>query len=299
MRAANQRRAALGAAMLLAAALAGGCRSTGPGAPGSAPLDGTLRTIKQTGTIKLGYREQSVPFSFVGRDGRPAGYSIDLCEQVVAGIQRQLALKLAVTWVPVTVDTRIPAVVQGTIDLECGSTSNSLSRQELVDFSSMTFVDGGTLLVKQGSRITSFFDVAGKRIAVIPGTTTESALRESLMKSIPGIQLVTVKDHGEGLAAVARGAADAYASDRVILIGLAVTSRDAKLYALLEPHFSYEPYGLVMRRGDAAFRLAVNRVLARLYRSAEIETIYSRWFGPLGPPSSVLLLMYALQAWPE
>jgi glutamate/aspartate transport system substrate-binding protein len=187
-------------------------------------LQGTLRKIKDSGTITIGYREQSVPFSFLDRDGKPAGYTIELCTRVVTGVQQQLGLpKLDVKWVAVTPETRIPAIVQGTIDLECGSTTNTLSRQEQVDFSHMTFVDGSTLLVKKGSGVTGLADVGGKRIAVIPGTTTEQVVRDALQKAFLSTQIVTVKEHREGLAALESGAVDAYVSDRVILLGLAVT----------------------------------------------------------------------------
>jgi glutamate/aspartate transport system substrate-binding protein len=271
-----------------------------PGLAWAQELQGTLEKIKARGTMSIGFREQSVPFSFLGTDGKPAGYSIDLCQRIAAGIQQQLALpKLDIKWVPVTPETRLPAVVQGTIDIECGSTTNSLSRQEQVDFSNMTFVDGGGLLVMKGSGITSVQDLGAKRVAVIPGTTTDKALREAFQKSLVVAQVVSVKDHREGLAALEGNAADAYASDRTILIGLAVTSQDPGQFALADQYLSYEPYGLPVRRGDAPFRLAVNRVLSHLYRSGEIVSIYARWFGKLGPPSTLLLAMYALNALPE
>jgi len=207
--------------------------------------------------------------------------------------------KLDVKWIAVTPETRIASVVNGTIDLECGSTTNSLSRQEQVDFSHMTFVDGGSLLVKGTEKLASFQDLGGKKIAVIPGTTTDAAVRAALQKAFVNAQIVPVKDHREGLAALESGGADAYASDRVILIGLAVTAKDPAQFAIAEHYLSYEPYGFMMRRGDAPFRLAVNRVLSNLYRSGEIMQIYGRWFGKLGAPGNLLLAMYALHALPE
>jgi len=269
--------------------------------PGVAPaqeLTGTLKKIKDSGTIAIGYREQSVPFSFRGNDGKPAGYSIDLCQRIVIGVQQQLKLsKLDVKWVAVTPETRIPSVVNGTIDLECGSTTNTLSRQEQVDFSHMTFVDGGSLLIK-ADKVAAMQDLGGKKIAVIPGTTTETAVRAVLQKAFVTAQIVPVKDHREGLAAVESGSADAYASDRVILIGLVVTAKEGQ-FAIGEQYLSYEPYGLMLRRGDAPFRLAVNRVLSSLYRSREVTQIYARWFGKLGEPGNLLIAMYALHALPE
>jgi len=271
-----------------------------PAAASAQDLKGTLKKIKDSGTITIGYREQSLPFSFRGDDGKPTGYSVDLCQRIVTGIQQQVELpKLDVKWVPVTVDTRIAAVVNGTIDLECGSTTSSLSRQEQVDFSNMTFVDGGSLLVKLTSNFANLQDLGGKKIGVIPGTTTESALKSLLQKTSVTAQIVTITDHRGGLAALESGSIDAYASDRVILIGLAATAKDPGQFAIAEQYLSYEPYAFMMRRGDAPFRLAVNRVLSSLYRSGEIVQIYGRWFGKLGPPPKILIAMYALHALPE
>ena len=269
--------------------------------PGVAPaqeLTGTLKKIKDSGTIAIGYREQSVPFSFRGPDGKPAGYSVDLCQRIATGVQQQLKLsKLDVKWVAVTPETRIQSVVNGTVDLECGSTTNSLSRQEQVDFSHMIFVDGSSLLVK-ADKVAAMQDLSGKKIAVIPGTTTEPAVRAALQKAFVTAQIVPVKDHREGLAALESGSADAYASDRVILIGLVITAKEGQ-FAIGEQYLSYEPYGFMLRRGDAPFRLAVNRVLSSLYRSREVMQIYGRWFGKLGEPGNLLIAMYALHALPE
>jgi glutamate/aspartate transport system substrate-binding protein len=271
--------------------------------PGVAPaqeLTGTLKKIKDSGTIAIGYREQSVPFSFRGPDGKPAGYSVDLCQRIASGVQQQLKLsKLDVKWVAVTPETRIQAVVNGTVDIECGSTTNSLSRQEQVDFSHMTFVDGASILVKQSEKMTAFQDLNGKKIAVIPSTTTDAAMKNALQKAFVTAQIVPVKDHREGLTMLENGSVDAYASDRTILIGLGVTAKDPSQFAIAEQYFSYEPYGFMLKRGDAPFRLSVNRVLSSLYRSREVMQIYARWFGKLGEPGSLLLAMYALHALPE
>ena len=263
-------------------------------------LQGTLKKIRDSGTIVIGYRESAVPFSFLSPEKQPIGYSVDLCRRVAGGIQQQLRLaELKISWVPVGSDTRIPMVVNGTVDLECGTTTQTLTRSELVDFSFITFVDGGSFLIRANSGMNSVGDMAGKKIAVIPGTTTQSALAEALQKNFVTVQIVNVKDHADGLAAVENGTADAYASDRTILIGLAVTSKDPSKLALSDQGFSYEPYGLVMRRNDSAFRLAVNRVLANIYRGQQIVEIYNKWFGALGRPAPLLQVMYLLNAIPE
>jgi glutamate/aspartate transport system substrate-binding protein len=263
-------------------------------------LDGTLQKIKTSGTFTIGYRESSPPFSSLGQDKRPIGYSIDLCLAVAAGVQKHLGLTdLKLSWVPVTPETRVAAVVQGKVDIECGSTTATLSRQEQVDFSLMTFVDGGSLLTTSAANLRGVGDLAGKRIAVAPGTTTEKALTEFLKKEFITAQTVPVKDHAEGLALLEAGKVEAYASDRVILIGLALSSSDPKRFAVGTSLFSYEPYAFMVRRNDGAFRLVVNRALADLYRSGRVVPIYDRWFGPLGRPGTALQAMYQLNGLPE
>lgn len=262
-------------------------------------LDGTLKKIKASATLNLGYREAAPPFSFPGPDRRPVGYSIDLCTHVASAIQKQLGVNLKLNWLPVTAENRIDMVVQGKVDLECGTTTASLSRQERVDFSLMTFVDGGGLLTKSDFKVNAVSDFADKRIAVIPGTTTETALTKYFKEEFVAFKPVPVKNLLEGIGAVEKGAADAFASDRGILIGLAVTSKDPTRFGLPNILFSYEPYGFMLRRNDAGFRLAVNRALAGLYRSRDIGVIYDRWFGAFGKPSPAIQAMYLLNGLPE
>ena len=263
-------------------------------------LTGTLKKIKSSGTLTIGYRESSPPFSFKGPETRPVGYSIDVCLRIAGAIQKQLGMAdLKLNWVPVTIDNRIQMVAQGKVDIECGSTTASLSRREKVDFSLMTFVDGGSLITTSGTNVRGLEDLVGRRIAIVPGSTTEKSLADFLRKQFITVQMVRVKDHAEGLAALEKGDADAYASDRGILIGLAVTSKDPKRFALANFVFSYEPYGFIVRRNDADFRLAVNRALAGLYRSGEVLPIYEHWFGAFGKPSPELQAMYLLNGIPE
>jgi ABC-type amino acid transport substrate-binding protein len=263
------------------------------------PLDGTLKTIKATSTLNLGYLESAPPFSFTDADKRPAGYSIDLCTRVAAAIQKQLEVNLKLNWVPVTAENRMSMVEAGKIDLECGTTTASLSRQERVDFSLMTFVDGGTFLVRADSTLRTLSDLGGKRVGVISGTTTQTALSRFLKDQFVTLQQVPVKDHVEGRTALENGTVDAYASDSGILIGLAVTAKDPKGFGLAEGRFSYEPYGFMMRRNDPAFRLAVNRALAAFYRSGDIMGTYDRWFGAFGRPGPSIVAMYMLNGLPE
>lgn len=280
------------AGMLAALLATGGCASTQGASSG-----GTLDRIKATKTINLGYRDSSVPFSFTGRDQKPSGYSVDLCMRVADDLKRDLAIPdLAVKWTLVTVESRMPAVQNGTIDLECGSTTNTLSRQAQVDFSLTTFVTGASLLALKDSMPTT---LTGIRIAVIPGTTTERALKDAMDKSGSTMRLIPVKDHAEGRTTLEQKRADTYASDREILIGLALTAQNPTLFLLVDRYFSYEPYALMLRRADPDFRIAVNRSLARLYRSGDIMVIYQRWLGALGAPSALELATWAIEGLPE
>jgi ABC-type amino acid transport substrate-binding protein len=264
-------------------------------------LTGTLKRIKDTKTISLGYRDSSPPFSSVGSDNKPVGYSIDLCLRITEALKQQLAVPdLQIKWVLVHPDSRIQAITSGAVDLECGSTTITLSRLEQVDFSWMTFITGGSLLVRVASGIQGVSDLGGKRVGILPGTTTEKALADWLKKSFIAPQIVQVKEHAEGLAGLENGTLDAYASDLVLLIGLGRSAKDPTKLTLFGDLFSYEPYGLMLPRGDADFRLGVNRVLASLYRSGEIIDVFKRWFAAMGArPSPLLMAMYTMHGIPE
>jgi len=265
-----------------------------------AELDGTLKKIKASNTITLGYREDARPFAFVGDDGKPAGYSVDLCTRIAASVAKELGLfNLQTKWVKVTPENRISSVVNGTVDLECGSTTASLTRQEQVDFSLQTFIDGGSLLVTDVSGIRDLTTLAGKKVAVVPGTTTEKALISVLAKRSIRATIVPVKNHAEGVAALDNRTIDAYASDRTLLIGMGRTSKSPEKLSLIEEFFSYEPHGFMLKRGDAAFRLSVNRALASMYRSGEVGPIFEKYFGSMTTAGSMIMGMYLMNGLPE
>ncbi len=191
-------------------------------------------------------------------------------------------------------------MTSGAIDLECGSTTNTLGRQAMVDFSLLTFVDGGSLLVRLGTNVSTVADLANKRVAVIPGTTTEKALTEALQKSwVSTARIVRVQENAEGLAAVEEGRAEAFASDRTVLVGLLRAGQGPQQLRVSNQYFSYEPYALMLRRDDPDFRLAVNRALVRLYQSVHITQIYEKWFGRFSQASSLVRAMYSLNSLPE
>ena len=250
----------------------------------------TLDKVRKTGVLTLGYIDGAAPFSFVDGNGEPQGYSVELCRAVADGIAGQLKRTgLKTRWVKLTIQNRIDAVRKGQVDLECSTTTWTLERQSLVDFSLITFVDGGSLLVKSDAQFGRLADFQGKRIAVIAGTTTERALGSRAL----GAELVKIRTRDEGLTLLREGQVDALASDRTALIGVVVMGSGASgNFKLLDQDFSIEQYALMLPRGDHDFRLAVNRQLARIYRSGDIEKIYARWLGPLGPPSILLSATY-------
>lgn len=267
----------------------------------AAAQEDTLAKIKRTGAITVGYTETSAPFSSVGPGGTPQGYSIDLCLRIADGIKKGLSLpQLDVKWSKVTAENRVASVANGTVDIECGTTTKTLARMAQVDFTLLTFLDGGSLLVATASGINKLTDLPGKRLAVIPGTTTERAVRDVVRKlSLQNVTLLSVKDHAEGLAALDAGKIDACASDRMLLAALVVASKNPAKLALIEGFISYEPYAFMIRRGDTNFRLAVDRVLTRLYRSAEVVPIYEKWFGPFPEGGSLIAALYVLNSVPE
>jgi len=260
----------------------------------------TLDKVRKTGTLTLGYIDSAPPFSYVDANGEPQGYSVDLCRAVADAIATQLKrAPLKTRWVKLTIQNRIDAVRRGQVDLECSTTTWTLARQRLVDFSLVTFVDGGSILTKVDAAAARIGDFGGKRIAVIQSTTTERALREALARALVSTEVVTVKTRDEGLELLRQGQVDGFASDRTTLIGIVAKSGGGDIFKLLDQDFSIEQYALMLPRGDPDFRLAVNRGLAQLFRSGDIRRVYDRWLGPLGPPSLLLTATYFIQSLSE
>jgi glutamate/aspartate transport system substrate-binding protein len=262
-------------------------------------LDGRLKKIADTKTISIAYRDDAMPFSFTNDRKQPDGYSVELCRRIVSSIERQLNVQgLKVNWVPVTVQSRFDAVAKGRADMECGSSTITLSRLKQVDFSSIIFVETTGLLVKSESGVRAFTDLSGKKIAVVGGTTNERAVGAQLKRRLLSATVVPFGSRDEALAALEEGKADAFASDKLLLIGAAGLAKDPRTLVLLNDQLSYEPYGIVLPRGDAALRLAVNTGLSQVF-TGEIVEIFRRWFGSLGTPSAVLEAVYILGAIPD
>lgn len=262
--------------------------------------DATLAQIKKTQTIKLGFREAAPPFSFTNGEGKQAGYSVELCQRVATSIRDELKLStLKLEWKPVTSTNRFDALKKKDIDLECGTSTKTLSRMKDVDFSLTTFIDGASLLTKAGSTYSNNGDLQNRSIGVLPGTTTEKAVQQVINQNQLNTKVVTVKDHEDGFSLLRTGQIDAYAADRTVLIASALSDRNGTAFALADVVFSYEPMALVSRYGDTEFQLAVDMALARMYRSGEVTEVYRRWLGGLGEPTPLLKAMYALQSLPE
>jgi len=259
----------------------------------------TIDKIKKSGTITLGYVAGAIPFSFM-REAKPEGYSVELCERIVGDLRQQLKLpKLETRWVALTIQNRIEAVRKGQVDLECSTTTRTLARQQQVDFSLLTYVDGASILVRNDDKLMRLSDFSGKKLAVISGTTTEKSMTKVLEKMRLDTQLVQVASRAEGLGLLDKNAVDGFVSDRIALFAAGLTSPNAASYRLLNDLYSVETYALPMRRGDAEFRLAVDRALAGLYRDGGIGDIYNKWFGQLGPAPAILQALYMLQGFQE
>lgn len=245
----------------------------------------TLAKVKAAKSMTIAYAPDSVPFSFKDpKTGKPVGYSVQLCEEVAEALRKQLGLvELDVKWVAGTTPERLKMVADGKADIECGVTTATLSRQEKVDFSIVTFVQSGGILARANAGITRPRDLGGKKIAVAGGTTTEKWLLEGLGKFAIMAEVVSFKDRTEAFAALEAGKVDAMAGDKIVLVGMVAKAGDPKRYVLMEENLSVEAYAFALPRGDPDFRLAVNRALAKIYRSPDLVTIFDRWFAPFKP----------------
>lgn len=273
-------RLAAGALLLAAVGLPGHAQDATPStvAPAPAELSGTLAKVRASGSITLGFRESSVPFSFLSPRNEPVGYSVELCKALVSSIEDAINRSLAIRWVPVTAASRINAVESGQVDLECGSTTSNLERQKRVAFSPTIFVSGTRLMVKKGSPVRSFRDLAGRKVAVTAGTTNEKALRDLDARFKLGMAIIVSPEHSQSFELVANGQADAFATDDVLLSGL-IAQRGAKAdFTVLGDELSYDPYGIMFRKNDPQLAKVVKDAFQILAEDGEMERQYRRWF---------------------
>ena len=276
-------------------------------------LTGALKKIKDSGTITIGHREASIPFSYLDQQQQPIGYSMDICAVIVEEVKKELGMsQLNVKYNPVTPQTRIPLMENGTIDLECGSTTNTLTRQKQVAYAPTTFITGTKLLVKKSARVKSYRDLKGKTVVVTQGTTNERVIKALSDKHNLGIRFLNAKDHAESFLTVESGRAVAFAMDDILLYGLVAKAKNPKDFEVVGDYLSYDPYGIMFRRNDDAFGLVVRRAIARLFGSpgncdGDINALYKKWFQDklpsgetLGMPMGALLKSScAAQALPD
>ncbi|WP_341987555.1 amino acid ABC transporter substrate-binding protein [Azorhizobium sp. AG788] len=254
-------------------------------------LTGTLKKIKETGTITIGYRESSVPFSYLDDAQKPVGFAMDICAAIVAAVKSNLKLdKLEVKYNPVTSATRIPLIANGTVDLECGSTTNNVDRQKQVSFTNTHFLTASRFVSKKASNIKSIADLAGKTVVSTSGTTNIKQVTEANAAKGLNINIVPAKDHAEAFLMVETDRAVAFVMDDILLASLVAGSKDPKAYVISEDAFSLpEPYGIMLRREDAPFKAVADGATAALYKSPEIVTVYNKWFLSPIPPKSLNL----------
>ena len=241
-------------------------------------LTGTLRKARDSGSITLAYRASSIPFSYLSPRGEPIGYSIDLCKLLVDAISEEIGRTIAIKWQPVTPESRIASIASGQSDLECGSTTSNLERRKLVAFSPTIFVSGTKLMVARGSPIRSFRDLSGKTVVVTGGTTNEKAMRDLAEKFKLDFRLAVTRDHAESFARVVAGTADTFATDDVLLYGLIAQNKLQGRYAVVGEFLSYDPYGLMYRRGDPQLASLVVETFRALADDGELGRQYNRWF---------------------
>ena len=257
-----------------------------------APADSRLKSIIAKKVIRIAYRADARPFSFVNEAKEPLGYTIDLCKQVTASIAQQFKVpELKIEWVPVTVETRFSAIADNKADLECGSSTVTLARMKEVDFSILVFVESTGVLVSRTSNIHTFADLAGRKVAVVTGTSNERAVSNVVHQPNLNVTLVAVKDRDQGVAALETGKVDGFASDKLLLAGAEIKHPEA--FAILPDDLSIEQYAIALPRGDWALRLAVNTGLAQIFRSGRTKDLFERWFFG-ARPGLLLEAVYAL-----
>ena len=252
--------------------------------------DGTLKKIKDSGSITIGHRDASLPFSYYDDKQKPIGYAMDLCAKIVDAVKAELKLpKLEVKYQLVTSANRIPLMANGTIDLECGSTTNNIARQEQVWFTVTHFVTANRWVAKKSSKVRKLADLKGKTIVSTAGTTNIKQITEINAAQGLGMNIISANGHPEAFQMVETGRAVAFVMDDILLAGLAAQSRSPNDYEISADALSVEPYGIMLRRDDKAFKAVVDKAMSNVYKSGQIKAIYSKWFEKPVPPKGINL----------
>jgi glutamate/aspartate transport system substrate-binding protein len=256
----------------------------------AAELTGTLKKVKETNSITVGYRESSIPFSYLDNNGKPIGYAMELCGKVVDAVKADLKMpSLKVNYTPVTSSNRIPLLENGTIDLECGSTTNSVARQKQVAFGPTYFVINVTAAVKKDSGISDFAQLAGKTIVTTSGTTAVPLLKKYEKTKDMEFKEIYGKDHAESFLLMADGRAAAFVMDDILLAGQIANSKDPAAYKILPGSLRQEPYSMMLRKDDPQFKALVDKTIDGVMKSGEINKIYAKWFTSPIPPKGINL----------
>ena len=259
-------------------------------------LSPTLANIKRTHTVRLGYREASPPFSFLDQSNRPIGYSLELCEAIVEEIGTEVdddALKIE--YVKVTSESRIPAVLEGKIDLECGSTTANAERARRVAFSPLIFVAGTKLMVPKAAPVSGVTDLKGKTVVVTKGTTNEQAIAAADKKFALGLTIVTADDHEQSYQILAEGKAQAFATDDILLYGLIARHKAQDRFKVVGDYLSYDPYGIMFRKGEPPLSAVVERTFRKLATNGDLVPLYNKWFMSRLPTGERLRVPISLQ----
>ncbi|HEX9461420.1 MAG TPA: amino acid ABC transporter substrate-binding protein [Alphaproteobacteria bacterium] len=250
----------------------------------------TLKRIQERGAIALGHREASVPFAYIDQNQKPIGFSMDLCLKIAEAAKAELKkADLPVKYVPVTPQTRFALMANGTIDLECGSTTNTFSRQSQAAFTFTTFITGTKILVRKNSGIKSVDDLGGKTLVVLPGTTNEQALKAYVEQKKMNVRILNVKDHAEALLAMETDRADAYGSDDVLLYGSRSRAKNPGQYEVVGDFITYDPYAIMLPRNDSTFQTLADKAIAKMFADGSFMQIYKTWFDPIDMPLNPLL----------
>lgn len=257
----------------------------------SAQETGVLKKIKDNGAITLGFRDSSIPFSYLDENQKPVGYAMDICLKIVDAVKKELKVdKLEVKYNPVTSATRIPLIANGTVDLECGSTTNNVDRQKQVAFTNTHFLTASRFVTKKSSGITTIEGLKGKTVVSTAGTTNIKQVNEANTEKKLGLTVLPAKDHAEAFLMVETDRAVAFVMDDILLASLVASSKNPSLYVIPEAAFSLpEPYGIMLQKGDAAFKKVVDKATADLYKSPEVQTLYKKWFMSAIPPKGLNL----------
>lgn len=262
------------------------------GSPANAEeLTGTLKSIKETGAITLGFRDSSIPFSYLDDNQKPVGFAMDICYRIVDAVKKELKLdKLEVKLNPVTSATRIPLMANGTIDLECGSTTNNAERQKQVWFTNTHFLTASRFVSKKSSKLDKIDDLKGRSVVSTSGTTNIKQLTEANAARNLGINIIPAKDHAEAFLMVETDRAVAFVMDDILLASLVAGSKEPAAFAISSDAFSKaEPYGIMLRKDDVAFKKVVDAATAALYTSGEGSKLYEKWFMQKIPPKGLNL----------